>query len=213
MSCPGKPCISSYRVLYHARKDNHFTRIGQLRANRRLARMNIFDTFAPDLQLKKINDMKTKLLVILFSAAVLTSCSNKKEAQTTDAADAQAETATVDLRGQWYIENIVLNDSVSVRPADVTPDVKQYITFEDSTFYIQTNCNSIQGEYRINGDSISFPVTLMTEMACDNMETESAICKVLPNIATVDLQNDSVARLCGSTPAECIMLVKANETK
>lgn len=157
--------------------------------------------------------MKAKLLVILFSAAVLTSCSNKKEAQTTDTADVQAETATVDLRGQWYLENIVLNDSVSVRPADVTPDVKQYITFEDSTFYIQTNCNSIQGEYRINGDSISFPVTLMTEMACDNMETESAICKVLPNIATVDLHNDSVARLCGSTPAKCIMLVKANETK
>ena len=157
--------------------------------------------------------MKAKLLVILFSAAVLTSCSNKKEAQTTDAADVQSETATVDLRGQWYLENIVLNDSVSVRPADVTPDVKQYITFEDSTFYIQTNCNSIQGEYRINGDSISFPVTLMTEMACDNMKTESAICKVLPNIATVDLHNDSVAHLCGSTPAKCIMLVKANETK
>ena len=105
--------------------------------------------------------MKAKLLVILFSAAVLTSCSNKKEAQTTDAADVQAETATVDLRGQWYLENIVLNDSVSVRPADVTPDVKQYITFEDSTFYIQTNCNSLQTIWKPKALFVKYCPTLL----------------------------------------------------
>lgn len=156
--------------------------------------------------------MNSKILLSLLPVALLASCSDNKGVQTACTTDVQQDTA-VDIRGQWYIENIVFNDSVSVRPADVIPDVRQYITFEDSTFNIQTNCNTIQGEYRIKGDSISFPVTFMTEMACENMATEDALRKILPDIVTVDVQNDSVARLCGRTPAECVMLVKAKEKK
>ena len=52
----------------------------------------------------------------------------------------------------------------------------------------------------------------MTEMACENMAVEDALRKILPGIATVDVQNDSVARLCGRTPSEYIMLIKATET-
>lgn len=157
--------------------------------------------------------MKGKILFALIFAAVLGSCSSKKESVANDSADAQSQVNTVDLRGQWNLENIVLNDSTYVRPSEETPDVRQYITFEDSTFFVQTNCNTIQGEYRIVGDSISFPVTLMTEMACDNMATEDALRRILPDIVSVDVQNDTVARLCGRTPAECIMLVKAKEVK
>lgn len=150
-----------------------------------------------------------KTFLMLLTAVVLTSCAGKKDAQSNaDSTETASEVANVDLRGTWNIENIVINDTVSVRPAEVVPDAKQYVAFEDSTFSIQTNCNTIQGEYRIKGDSISFPMTLSTEMACDNMATEDAIRKVLPNIVTVDVQNDSVVRLCGSVPAECIMLVK-----
>lgn len=158
--------------------------------------------------------MKGKALFILLAAAIAASCSNKKESQNNDPVDdVKAQTNTVDLRGQWYLENIVFNDSTYIRPAEETPDVRQYITFEDSTFHIQTNCNTIQGEYKVSGDSISFPVTFMTEMACENMTTEDALRRILPDIVAVDVQNDSVTRLCGHTPAECIMLVKAKEKK
>lgn len=156
--------------------------------------------------------MNVKTLSILLFAVLMASCSGNKKSQD-NATEVQEQTNTVDLHGQWYLENIVFNDSTFVRPAEETPDVKQYIAFDDSTFYIQTNCNTIQGEYKITGDSISFPVTLMTEMACENMATEDALRKILPEIVTVDMQNDSVVRLCGRTPAECIMLVKAKETK
>lgn len=155
--------------------------------------------------------MKKKILFILLSASVLASCSNKKEAQTNDTTDVRSQTNSVDLRGKWNLENIVFNDTTYIRPSEETPDVHQYVTFDDSTFCIQTNCNMIQGEYRIIGDSISFPVTFMTEMACDNMATEDALRKILPDIVAVDVQNDSMARLCGRIPAECIMLVKAKD--
>ncbi len=90
--------------------------------------------------------MKGKSLFILLGAAVMASCSGNKGTQTTDSANSEEiQKNTVDLRGQWCLENIVFDDTTYVRPAEQTPDVRQYITFQDSTFSIQTNCNTIQG--------------------------------------------------------------------
>lgn len=150
----------------------------------------------------------------LFAAAavvaVMAGCSGNKDSKA-DAAEAepQTETPAADMRGQWYIENIVFSDSDYVRPDEAVPGVSQYIVFEDSTYFIMTNCNSISGTYSVKGDSITLGDGAMTEMACDNMATEDALRRILPAISTIDVQNDSVVRLNGSTPAECILLRKA----
>lgn len=116
----------------------------------------------------------------------------------------------VNIRGQWYIDNIAFSDSDYVRPDEVAPGAAQYIVFEDSTYYIMTNCNSISGTYGLEGLSITFGDGAMTEMACDNMKSEDALRRILLHIATIDLQNDTVLRLNGATPAECILLRKAS---
>lgn len=125
----------------------------------------------------------------------------------------QEAVAAVDIKGKWSIENIVLSDSAYVRPDEATPGVSQYIVLDDSAYMIQTNCNTFNGPLTIKGDSIAFGPGLMTEMACDNMATEDAIRKILPNIRTVEIQNDSVIRLNGATPVECILLRKTTEKK
>lgn len=126
----------------------------------------------------------------------------------------QPKEAAADIRGQWYLENIVFSDSVNVRPSEEVPGVRQYITFnDDSTFYIQTNCNSISGGYEQDGDSIILGAGIMTEMACDNMATEDALRKILPDIVTLDVENDSVMRLNTTVPSEYVVLVKATEKK
>lgn len=138
-------------------------------------------------------------------------CTGARENKSTDNRDAETKPVTdIDIRGQWYIENIVFNDSDFVRPDVVAPGARQFITFEDSTYYVMTNCNSISGSYGVAGDSIILGDGAMTEMACDNMATEDALRRILPHIATVELQNDSVIRLKGSTPAEYILLRKAS---
>lgn len=143
-------------------------------------------------------------------AAVMAGCSGNKDSKAdAAAAEPQTETAAADMRGQWYIENIVFSDSDYVRPDEAVPGVSQYIVFEDSTYFIMTNCNSISGTYSVKGDSITLGDGAMTEMACDNMATEDALRRILPAISTIDVQNDSVVRLNGSTPAECILLRKA----
>lgn len=155
--------------------------------------------------------IKSLAVAAMISAAMATGCnSSNKEKEAENAADSRsAEVEDVDIRGQWYIENIVFNDSDYVRPAEVVPGSTQYINFDDSAYYIMTNCNSISGSYSVKGDSITIGDGPMTEMACDNMATEDALRRILPDIRTVDVQNDSVIRLNGVTPAECIMLRKA----
>lgn len=142
--------------------------------------------------------------------ATASGCSGNKEAKEVNADNAaQVEVANADIRGQWHIENIVFSDSYYVRPDETSSSMKQYIVFEDSTYFIMTNCNSISGSYTVKGDSIKLGDGAMTEMACDDMRTEDAIRRILPHISSIDVQNDSVVRLNGSAPAECILLRKA----
>lgn len=147
--------------------------------------------------------------VILF-LVMTTGCSGNKETKSDRAGEEiQTEVANADIRGQWYIENIIFSDSDYVRPDETSSSMKQYIVFEDSTYFIMTNCNTFNGSYTVKGDSIKLGDGIMTEMACDDMQTEDALRRILPHISTIDVQNDSVVRLNGLAPAECILLRKA----
>lgn len=150
------------------------------------------------------------LMAAALLAAAVAGCSGNKEAKADKAADnAPAEPASADIRGQWFIENIVFSDSDYVRTDETSSSMKQYIVFDDSTYFIMTNCNSISGSYTVKGDSITLGDGAMTEMACDDMRAEDALRRILPDIATIEVQNDTVIRLNGRTPAECILLRKA----
>lgn len=155
--------------------------------------------------------MKSYNISFIVGVALLMAagCSGNKEVKSDRLDDkAKTEVADADIRGQWYIENIVFNDSDYVRPDETSSSMKPYIVFEDSTYFIMTNCNSISGSYTVKGDSITLGDGAMTEMACDDMQTEDALRRILPNISAIDVQNDSVVRLNGSVPAECILLRK-----
>lgn len=145
------------------------------------------------------------LLLFLFCACSPTNTTEKTSADTVE----QSVTITPDLTGQWYIENIVFNDSLNVRPEEEVPGSRQYITFENETYSIITNCNSLSGTYSLKGDSIHIGDGAMTELACDNMATEDALRKILPDVATVDVTNDSIVRLNCKNASSYIILRKA----
>lgn len=155
-------------------------------------------------------NMKSIILAVAAMAVIAGGCS-KNEEKKADIAETNSKEAVsdIDIRGQWYIENIVFNDTDYVRPDEYAPGVRQYIVFEDSTYFVITNCNSISGSYDIKGDSIMLGDGAMTEMACDNMATEDALRRIIPDIRTIDVQSDTVVRLNGVLPAECILLRKA----
>lgn len=148
----------------------------------------------------------------IFFLTLLIACScfraNKTEKTSSNSIE-QSEKLILDLTGQWYIENIVFNDSTYIRPEEEMPGSKQYITFENGSYSIMTNCNSFSGSYIIKGDSIKLEEGGMTEIACDNMETEVALRKILPDIATVDVTNDSIVRLNCTNVSSYIILRKS----
>ncbi len=129
-----------------------------------------------------------------------------------------AETLNVpmpNIQGQWWIENVVENDSSYVRPSEIDPEMTAYIVFkDDNSFGIMTNCNHLGGQYIQSNDSISMIDIFTTEMACDNMELEDMLKKILPLVTTVDCVNDSIARLNTKIGESYIVLKKsANSQK
>lgn len=155
---------------------------------------------------------RTSILSAATALTILTaSCGGNKENKETVGNQQQETVANVDVHGQWYLDSIVFSDSdyVRVRPDERLSSIHQYIVFEDNSYFIKTNCNTISGSYTIKGDSITLGDGVMTEMACDNMAVEEALRRILPNIATVYIQNDSIARLDSRNPSEYIVLRKA----
>ena len=157
--------------------------------------------------------MTRKIILSVASAlTILTaSCGRNKENKETADNQHQETVANVDVHGQWYLDSIVFSDSeyVRVRPDVRLSSIHQYIVFEDSTYFIKTNCNTISGTYTAKGDSIILGDGAMTEMACDDMSVEEALRRILPNIASIHIQNDSIARLDSHNPSEYVVLRKA----
>lgn len=147
---------------------------------------------------------------ILLTFVAFFSCSRPGSGEKTSyKVSEEKEQISPDMTGQWFIENIVFNDSTYVRPAEEVPGSRQYITFEDNSFSIITNCNAISGSYSLKGDSIKFGDGAFTEIACDNMATEDALRKILPDISTVDVNNDSIVRLNCIDASSYIVLHKS----
>ncbi len=150
----------------------------------------------------------------IFMVAGLASCSGAKTDSGESGADKMEnpQASCPDLLGQWGIENIVENDSSYVRPAEIGQGLSAYIEFrDDNTFGVMTNCNHIGGQYTQSGDSIALTDILTTEMACDNMEVEEMLKKILPLVNTVDCLNDSITRLNAAGSEAYIVLHKPQQ--
>ncbi len=116
---------------------------------------------------------------------------------------------SVNIIGQWDIENVVENDSSYVRPSEIEEGVIAYVDFrEDNTFGIMTNCNHIGGRYHHTNDSILLTDISFTEMSCDNMEVEEMLRKILPIVSSIDCINDSITRLNSDKGDSYIVLKK-----
>lgn len=141
----------------------------------------------------------------------LTACNGTKNASASEGDDKAKNDsqAPVSIVGQWEIENIVENDSSYIRPSEVEEGHTVRIDFRDGhTFGVMTNCNHIGGEYLQKKDSLVLKEISSTEMACDNMEIEEMLKKILPIVNSIDCLNDSITRLNSDKSDSYIVLKK-----
>lgn len=153
-----------------------------------------------------------KYLIICLLMGI-TSCSGTKNHSDRSGEDkiVNDEISAPNIQGQWYIENVVENDSSYVRPSELEQGITAYIDFrDDNSFGVMTNCNHLGGQYRQVNDSLRLTDLLTTEMACDNMDLEEMLKKVLPLVNSIDCINDSITRLNSDKSDSYIVLKKRN---
>lgn len=122
--------------------------------------------------------------------------------------------ADVNLIGEWDILNIVESDSSFIHPSEIDPATRQYFAFDSlGNFGVNTNCNLLGGNYSVNGEKLKLFNMTQTEIACDDMQTENLIKKILPAIEAARFENDSVLRLLTPNPQAYILLLKSQPAK
>lgn len=139
--------------------------------------------------------MKIKIMTVALTAtmalAACTNTSDNKAGQAVDETPAWGH-LTAELTGTWAIDSIVVNDSLTIRPVVAEGVEVPGFMLTDSTYSVNTGCNSINGAVAMKADSIAFEAGLITEMACDDMQVEDAVRAILPTIATYSSPSDSV---------------------
>ena len=95
------------------------------------------------------------------------------------------------LTGKWALVSYGPTES---RTAAV-PDADATLTFaEDGTVTGSGGCNSLGGNYTVDGDAVTFSDFTMTLMACDGalMEQEGAVTQVLSGIAQFEIKDGTL---------------------
>lgn len=112
------------------------------------------------------------------------------------------------LTGTWRL--VAYGPEESMTPA--VSDAEAILTFgEDGAVGANSGCNSMGGEYQVEGNKITFSEMTSTLMACDDdrMAQESAFAQALNGTATFEIEDNTLAITNGdmvlvfsSAPAE-----------
>ncbi|MEO8356910.1 MAG: META domain-containing protein [Chloroflexota bacterium] len=119
--------------------------------------------------------MKRNLLILLFIGVVLSSCSPQPAS----------------LIGAWKLTGYGPEDSLT--PA--VTDAEAVLAFgKDGTVTGSAGCNSLGGDYEVDGGQLIFGPITSTLMGCDDarMVQESALMQVLTGTAEFEIEDNTL---------------------
>lgn len=129
--------------------------------------------------------MKSNILLVSFTLSLLTSCSLLQN-------NAQLNTSSAsDLNAKWHIisiENKAIDKKVNGKEPLFSFDLakKEYSAI--------TGCNNLMGAFELkSANKIKFERGISTMMACDNMEVEQGLSKILPLVTKYTISNDTLS--------------------
>jgi heat shock protein HslJ len=116
-----------------------------------------------------------KILIGLLTMFVLTACGSG---------------SSVAIQGQWKLASY---SSASVQTPAV-PDVETSIEFKDGQVNGNVGCNGFGGDYKVDGNNLTFGPIVSTLMFCEGPvgEQETATLNVFSESATFVLDGDTV---------------------
>lgn len=159
--------------------------------------------------------MKFNMGILAIVALVGTSSCQLMGTQKTKASTKTTTTkATTDtpnsltaVPGEWTI--------YSVDGRNITGDERPYITFDDKShrFYGSNGCNTINGDYTIDGNKLTLSNVISTMRACPDAPFESAINLALGNVSTFAIKrtgNESYMSLINNAGRTVLVIRKHN---
>jgi heat shock protein HslJ len=123
--------------------------------------------------------VKKYLLALLLIVLVVSACTAKSGG------------AASSLIGSWKLTSYSRADVLT--PA--VTDTEAGLTFkDDGTVTGNSGCNSLGGNYKVEGDQVTFDQIVSTLMACDEprMAQEGAVQQVLTNTATYKIEGNTL---------------------
>lgn len=98
----------------------------------------------------------------------------------------------------WIVVSYTDPFKATMAPTIVSPGEKYILRFnDDGLFSFSTDCNTVSGDYKYDGDKLQFLNMYATEMACDKEIVERCVKSQLPAVESFKLQDDSVLTLLG----------------
>lgn len=116
------------------------------------------------------------------------------------------------LVGRWRVVTYSDPSKAIVEPTEVSQDESYALQFHDTgIFSLTTDCNTISGEYSIDGQSIRFDNLSATELACEKEIVERSMETQLPMVESYDFPNDTILCLLGREGNLLVKLIKVRD--
>ena len=123
--------------------------------------------------------MKKYLITLLIICLAISACNAKNERP------------AASLIGSWKLTSYSRADVLT--PA--VTDTEAGLTFkDDGTMTGNSGCNGLGGNYKVEGDQVTFDQITSTLMACDDarMAQEGAVHQVLTDTATFNIEGNTL---------------------
>ncbi len=155
----------------------------------------------------KIINISTLAVGVLAALSLGTACLSKKVVERKPVAQSETVDYSALVPGEWTI--------YKVDGKTLTGDERPYITFdaENSRFYGSNGCNTINGDYRLGGTTLSFSNVISTMRACADAPFEYAINRALDKVsgyAVGKKGHESYMNLTGADGQTLMVLRKHN---
>ena len=110
-----------------------------------------------------------------------------------DLSESEPEIGLILTTGSWVWRETQYGDEDVITPHKSDSFVIQFKS--DGNFHSSTDCNSVSGEYKIDGTTLLFGEMMMTLMGCLEETQETEYLKMLSSVDSFDIDADEVLML------------------
>ncbi len=97
--------------------------------------------------------------------------------------------SSIPVESHWSVENLYSNGAPVEIPAGHNPGIS---FLKENKIAGETGCNRFFGDFKVDGEAISFSNMGSTRMMCPRMDFETAYMNALDNVVSFTIENNTL---------------------